>query len=98
MRALRFRNIAVALAAGVALAGCTSMYGGYGGHGGYGGYGGGSGVSISIGTGGGYGGYYDPYYSGYYGSPYWGWYDGYYYPGTGYHVYDSYRRPRVWSD
>jgi hypothetical protein len=25
--------------------------------------------------------------------PYYGWYDNYYYPGTGYYVYDSYRRP-----
>ena len=28
-----------------------------------------------------------------YGSPYYGWYGDYYYPGTGYYVYDSYRRP-----
>jgi hypothetical protein len=51
-----------------------------------------------------YGGYgYNDYYGGYggygaYGSPYFGWYDNYYYPGTGYYVYDSYRRPRMWSD
>jgi hypothetical protein len=31
-------------------------------------------------------------------SPYWGWYDGFYYPGTGYYVYDRYRRPHRWSD
>ncbi|MEO8454549.1 MAG: hypothetical protein ABI454_05260 [Sphingomicrobium sp.] len=50
----------------------------------------------------GYGGYYggygygSPYYGGY-GSPY-GWYDNYYYPGTGIYVYDSYRRPRQWTN
>jgi hypothetical protein len=58
---------------------------------GYYGYGG---PSISVGIGSGYGGY--PYYGGYgYGSPYYGWYDDYYYPGTGYYVYDTYRRPYV---
>jgi len=85
------RHMAIALAASVALGGCASYYGGYGGGGGYGG------LSVGIGT----GGYYDPYYSslGYYGgSPYWGWNDGFYYPGTGYYVYDSYRRPHRWSD
>ena len=36
--------------------------------------------------------------SGYgYGSPY-GWYDGFYYPGSGYYVYDRYRRPIRWND
>lgn len=46
----------------------------------------------------GYGyGYGSPYYGGYYGSPF-GWYDNYYYPGTGYYVYDTYRRPTVWTD
>lgn len=30
--------------------------------------------------------------------PYWGWNDGFYYPGTGYYVYDSYRRPYRWTD
>ena len=30
--------------------------------------------------------------------PFWGWYGGYYYPGTGYYVYDSYRRPYRWTD
>lgn len=46
----------------------------------------------------GYGGYgyASPYY-GAYGAPYFGWYDDYYYPGTGYYVYDSYRRPHVWN-
>jgi hypothetical protein len=82
---------ALILASGASLSGCASYYGGYGGYGGY------SGVSVGISS----GGYYDPYYggSGYYGgSPYWGWNDGYYYPGTGYYVYDSYRRPYRWSD
>jgi hypothetical protein len=88
MRTLRFRNLAITLAAAVTLGGCTSYYGGYGGYG-SGGYGG---LSVGIGTG---GGYYDPYYGG---SPYWGWNDGYYYPGTGYYVYDTYRRPHRWSD
>jgi hypothetical protein len=32
-------------------------------------------------------------YSAAWGDPYWGWYGDYYYPGTGYYVYDSYRRP-----
>lgn len=40
------------------------------------------------------GGYYsDAYYS----QPYYGWYDDYYYPGTGYYVYDSNRRPHRWD-
>lgn len=37
-------------------------------------------------------GYGTPYYGGY-GTPYYGWYDNFYYPGSGYYVYDSYRRP-----
>jgi hypothetical protein len=44
-----------------------------------------------------YGGYgtYPGYYGGFgYGVPY-GWYDNYYYPGSGYYVYDTYRRPHV---
>lgn len=63
----------------------------------YGGYGyGRSGLSVGLGYSSGYGGYGygSPYYGGY-GSPYYGWYDNYYYPGTGYYVYDSYRRPHV---
>ena len=53
-----------------------------------------SGVSLGYGS-----GYYDDYYGGgYYGSPYWGWYGDYYYPGSGYYVYDRYRRPHRWSD
>ena len=52
---------------------------------------------------GGYGGGYGSYGTssrvsvGYSNSPYWGWNDGYYYPGTGYYVYDSYRRPYRWN-
>lgn len=65
--------------------GYGSPYGGYGSP--YGGYGYGSP----------YGGYGSPYGYGY-GSPYWGWNDGFYYPGTGYYVYDSSRRPYRWSD
>jgi hypothetical protein len=63
-------------------------------------------MSVGVGN-----GYYDPYYGGYgyrtgysrygypYGfDPYWGWYDGFYYPGTGFYVYDRYRRPYRWTD
>ena len=100
---MRIPFISLAAVGAIALGGCG--YGGLGygygdyGYGGYGGYGGYSGYN-------GYGyspyGYGSPYYgAGYYGgfgSPYWGWYDNYYYPGTGIYVYDSYRRPRVWTD
>lgn len=41
--------------------------------------------------------YYDDYYGAGY-APYWGWYGDYYYPGTGYYVYDRYRRPYRWND
>ena len=79
------------LVAGLSLSACA--YGGY--------YGGG-------GLGYGYSPYYSSGYSPYYGygyrssyrtssSPYWGWNNGYYYPGSGYYVYDSYRRPFRWS-
>ncbi|HXG81847.1 MAG TPA: hypothetical protein VNJ05_08610 [Sphingomicrobium sp.] len=37
-------------------------------------------------------------YGGYGFDPYWGWYDNFYYPGTGYYVYDVYRRPYRWTD
>lgn len=94
MGVFNLRNAAIALVAGVGLAGCA--YGPYGG------------LGVGLGYGNGYGSYgYDPYYSGYspygygsygYGSPYWGWNDGYYYPGTGYYVYDRYRRPYRWTD
>ena len=103
---MRIPYISVLAAGALALGGCA--YGGLGGGLGYGdpyysgyGYGspyygsgyGRSGVSVSIGTGyGGYG-YGSPYYGGYgYNSPF-GWYNNYYYPGTGYYVYDRYRRP-----
>ena len=92
-------------AAGIGLSGCAT-YGQYGGLGVGIGYGsGGYGYDPYYGGGyygGGYGsyGYNSPYgYGGYgYGSPYYGWYDGFYYPGSGYYVYDSYRRPHVWSE
>lgn len=103
MRALNLRTATVALVAGLGLGGCA--YGPYGGLGvgvGYGNAGYGSGYCDP---------YYDRYCSSYgyssYGSPYgyspygyspYGWYDGYYYPGSGYYVYDSYRRPYRWSD
>ena len=60
----------------------------YGGYGGYSSYGYGSPYGLSYGLG------YGSYYGGY-GSPYYGWYDNYYSPGTGYYVYDSYRRPHT---
>ena len=104
---MRIPMISLMAAGALALGGCADMYGynglgvgvGYGG--GYGGYGGGYG---SYGYGSPYGGYYGSSYGypsygygatvGYgYGSPYYGWYDNYYYPGTGYYVYDNYRRP-----
>jgi hypothetical protein len=88
-----------ALAAGaLALGGCAygdiglGYGGGYGGYGGYGSYGAGYGSYYGAGYGSPYG------YGSYgYGSPYYGWYDNYYYPGTGYYVYDSYRRPYAMS-
>lgn len=93
MPLLNLRNAALALVAGIGLSGCAS-YGPYGG------------LGVGVGYGSGYGGY-DPYYGGYgnYGySPYYnsgyspfGWNNGFYYPGTGYYVYDSYRRPHRWS-
>jgi len=103
---MRIPYISLVAASAMALGGCAydglglgmgygSPYYGYGyGSPYYGGYGyGGSRISVGIGTG--YGGYYgSPYYGGYgYGSPYYGWYDNFYYPGTGYYVYDTYRRP-----
>lgn len=90
MRVLNLRTATLALVAGLGLGGCA--YGPYGG--------------LGVGVGYGNAGYYDPYYDSYndpyygrgYGySPY-GWYDDFYYPGSGYYVYDSYRRPYHWSD
>lgn len=84
--------------------GYGSGYGGY--YGGYGGYDCYDPYSPYGGAYGGYGGY-DRYGfpvggAGYgdcgYGNPYWGWYGDYYYPGTGYYVYDRYRRPHRWDD
>ena len=76
------RTASIALFAGIALGGCGYGYGGYGG-------------GVSVGYGSGY--YGNDYFGSYSGNPYWGWNDGYYYPGTGYYVYDSYRRPIRWS-
>lgn len=85
----RLPLIALAVAGGLTLAGCTDGYG----------Y---SGVSVGYGAGYGLGGGYAPaFYDGgvaAYGNPYWGWYDDYYYPGTGYYVYDRYRQPRRWDE
>jgi hypothetical protein len=90
---MRIPFISLAAAVALALGGCA--YGG---------------LDVGLGYGGGYGDYgygspyygygYGPYggygaYPGYYGG--FGWYGDYYYPGTGIYVYDSYRRPRVWS-
>ena len=99
MVAYPLRTAALAAAAMIGLSGCASngLYSGvsvgmgngyydpyYGGYGaGYGGYGYGAGYG-SYGYGAGY--------------PYYGWYDGFYYPGTGYYVYDRYRRPFRWTD
>ena len=86
---MRIPYISIMAAGALALGGCA--YGDYGYGVGYGGYGG-------------YYGYGSPYYGYGYGSPYYGgyepfgWYDDFYYPGTGIYVYDSYRRPRLWSD
>jgi hypothetical protein len=92
MFAYPIRTAALAAAAMIGLSGCAynGLY---------------SGVSVGLGN----SGYYDPYYSGYgYGAgysgygygfdPYWGWNDGFYYPGTGYYVYDRYRRAHHWTD
>lgn len=92
MFAYPLRTAALAVAAAVGLSACTTPYG-YGG--------------VSVGYGSGYGPYagYGYDYPGYgysrlgYGySPYWGWHDNFYYPGTGYYVYDIYRRPYRWTD
>lgn len=77
-----YRSAAFALAAGLSLAAC-STYGNYGNGYGYNGYGSGyGGAGVSV---------------GYSNNSYWGWNDGYYYPGAGYYVYDSYRRPYRWN-
>ena len=107
MYASRLRIAALGAVAATGLSACTTPYG-------YGGYGPYSGVSVGVSSGYygsnygyGYGGRYPGYgygygagYPGYgYGySPYWGWANNYYYPGTGYYVYDIYRRPHRWTD
>lgn len=88
----RLRNAVLAAAAALSLSACIDDGYGYGG------------LSVGYGS----AGYYDPYYDGYgyggygygsgygygYASPsYFGWYNNFYYPGTGYYVYDRYRRP-----
>jgi hypothetical protein len=103
MFAYPLRTAALAAAALIGLSACTTPYGyggvsvgnSYGYDPYYGGYGYGAGYPAY-----GYGypdyGYGYGYGSGY--APYWGWNDGFYYPGTGYYVYDRYRRPYRWTD
>lgn len=109
MFAYPLRAAALAAAAIIGLSACTTpygyggvsvgagngyydpYYGGYGYGAGYPGYGYGAGYP-GYGYGAGYPGY------GYAYAPYWGWYDNFYYPGTGFYVYDSYRRPHRWTD
>lgn len=80
----RISATALAVALGLTAAACTEDGYGY------------SGVSVGYSSAGYYDGY-DPYYR--YGpSSYFGWYGDYYYPGTGYYVYDRYRRPHRWND
>ncbi|HLL59218.1 MAG TPA: hypothetical protein VK391_04930 [Allosphingosinicella sp.] len=95
----RIRRAVLGIAAALSVSACGNYYdGGYG-------YGG---LSVGYGT----AGYYDPYYDDYhYGSrygrgygygygyapTYYGWNNGFYYPGTGYYVYDQYRRPYRWN-
>ena len=103
MFAYRLRTAALALTAAVGLSACSYGYGPYGQ----------SGLSVGIGSGyydpyySGYGYGYGAGYPGYgygypgYGyayAPYWGWYDNFYYPGTGFYVYDIYRKPYRWTD
>jgi len=89
---MRIPYISLFAAGAMTLGGCAyDMYGSpYG-------YGPSSSVSIGVGYGG--GGYYGGYggYGGYGYDPF-GWFGDYYYPGNGIYVYDSYRRPHVWSD
>jgi hypothetical protein len=95
---MRIPYISMLAAGALALSGCAygdlglgygDPYYGYGYGSPYYGYGYGSPY-----YGGGFG--YSSYYGGF-GMPYYGWYDNFYYPGTGYYVYDSYRRPHVMS-
>jgi hypothetical protein len=94
----RIRTAALAIGAALSLGACSYSDGyGYGG------------LSVGYGNAGYYDDYYDSYYGGGYGrhgsygsygryQPYYGWYNGFYYPGTGYYVYDNYRRPHRWND
>ncbi len=85
MPSFSFKHAGILLATGLSLSACET-YGGYGyggGYGGYGGYGGGYGSGLTL-----------SYNTG----NYYGWNDGYYYPGTGYYVYDTYRRPHRWNN
>ena len=110
MFAYPLRTAVLATAAAIGLSACTTPYGyggvsvgasngyydpyygdGYGYGAGYSGYGDGY-----PGYGYGYGAGYPGYGYGY--APYWGWYDDCYYPGTGFYVYDIYRRPHRWTD
>jgi hypothetical protein len=89
---IRIPFISLIAAGALTLGGCA--YGDFG----YGGLGVGVGYGDPY-----YGAGYGPYggygaYPGYYGGLGYGWYDNYYYPGTGVYVYDSYRRPHMWSD
>jgi hypothetical protein len=78
----RLRSAAILAAATFGLSACVYDNYGYG--------------HVNVGYG--HAGYYDDYYDPYYGRPtYYGWYNGYYYPGTGYYVYDQYRRPYRWD-
>jgi hypothetical protein len=88
MPLLSWRKGAFILITGLSVGACAT-YGGYGGNYGYGGgygygdnYGYGGRSGVSVSIGTG---------------NYWGWNDGYYYPGTGYYVYDRYRRPYRWN-
>src|SRR5436190_19255736 len=104
MFAYPLRAAALGVVAVIGLSACTTPYG-------YGGVSVGNGYYDPYNSGYGYGGGYPAYgygygydtgYPGYgYGAgyaPYYGWNDGFYYPGTGYYVYDQYRRPHRWSD
>ena len=81
----RISTVGLLAALGLGTAACTDGYG----------Y---SGVSLGYSSTGYYG---DDYYGGGYGSgfgsSYYGWYGDYYYPGSGYYVYDRYRRPHRWN-
>lgn len=86
MPLLSLKNTALILVSGVSLGACATYGSGYGGGYGYGnsGYGNsGYGSGISV---------------TYTGGNYYGWNGDYYYPGSGYYVYDNYRRPYRWNN